>query len=333
MMKNGYDYDIFPKTFQARLALAFALAAGGLVMAFYVAFWIFSSTGVLGFGWLDEMEVTYVNETDSPIYVYLEERVHVAVPANSEVTVDYRKIEWWFNRDVLITTEEGQVLFAQPLDHDDLEEMDFRLTVEREDLNACFPQEYPACLQAQDELVAGAAPNCSESDVCFVPLGDISAELVQGLAAYYEDEYGLSVDWAEPLAIPAEIVSGDRNQVDAIDFARLIETEMSGQEGSAVVIGLTNVDMYIGTSDWRYAFGFGGPPSVVSVSRMDPVFYGDEPDDGLADSRARKLVTKYIGMIHYNLSASDDPESPMFSNILSAEDLDRMKEPLPVTTY
>lgn len=332
-MKNGYDYDIFPKTFQARLGIALALVAGGVVMVGYVAFFLFSSTGALGFGWLDEMEVTYVNETQSPVYVYQDDRLHVVVPAHDEIVVDYRKIEWWFRRDVLITTEEGQVLFAQPLDYDDLEDLDFRLTVGPEEINACFPQEYPACLDAQSELSAGASEDCRDSHVCFVPLGAISPDLVQGLATYYEDEYSLSVDWVEPIAIPEQMVRGHRNQVDAVDLGVLMEAETGGQGGSAVMMGLTSVDMYIEGSDWRYAFGFGGPPSVISVARMDPAFWGDEPDDELTASRARKLVTKYIGVIHYELEPSNDPESPMYRNILSAEDLDRMTEPLPVETY
>jgi hypothetical protein len=49
-----------------------------------------------------------------------------------------------------------------------------------------------------------------------------------------------------------------------------------------------------------------------------------------AISRVRKMVTKYIGLWYYDLEVSDDPDSPMFNNILGPADLDRMAEPLPV---
>ena len=45
-------------------------------------------------------------------------------------------------------------------------------------------------------------------------------------------------------------------------------------------------------------------------------------------SRTRAIVTKYIGLMVYDLPTSDDPKSPMFGNILSVTDLDVMEEPL-----
>ena len=53
-------------------------------------------------------------------------------------------------------------------------------------------------------------------------------------------------------------------------------------------------------------------------------------DDERVLSRTRKLVTKYLGLMFYGLPLSDDPTSPMFGNILSVGDLDRMEEVLPV---
>ena len=49
-------------------------------------------------------------------------------------------------------------------------------------------------------------------------------------------------------------------------------------------------------------------------------------------SRARKLITKYVGMLYFDIPTSGDPTSPMFGSILSVRDLDRMEEVLPVPT-
>jgi hypothetical protein len=55
-------------------------------------------------------------------------------------------------------------------------------------------------------------------------------------------------------------------------------------------------------------------------------------DDERVLTRTRKLVTKYIGFMHYGLPASEDPTSPMYGSILSVPDLDTMEEPLSVAT-
>jgi hypothetical protein len=63
---------------------------------------------------------------------------------------------------------------------------------------------------------------------------------------------------------------------------------------------------------------------------MDPATYSEPRDDELLFARTRKLVSKYIGLLHYGLPASADPSSPMYDSILGPADLDRMKERLPV---
>ena len=63
---------------------------------------------------------------------------------------------------------------------------------------------------------------------------------------------------------------------------------------------------------------------------MNPEFYSEPADDELMQSRFRKLLTKYIGLLYYGLPTSSDPTSPMFDSILGPDDLDRMTEPLPV---
>ena len=203
--------------------------------------------------------------------------------------------------------------------------------------NPCAPQGYPDCLQAQDALAADALDSCggSGNHFCLVPLGRISPDLVRRLVEHYDQEYGLRVGMLAPIAIPEDLVNQDRGQVDALDLAELIETQFprDSHNDYVILIGLTPVDMYIGTSDWRYAFGLRSPEPVISTSRMDPAFFGHSADDDLMASRARKLVSKYIGLFYYHLPPSDDPESPMFNNILSPADLDRMSEPLPVVSY
>jgi hypothetical protein len=63
---------------------------------------------------------------------------------------------------------------------------------------------------------------------------------------------------------------------------------------------------------------------------MDPQPYGETADEELFFSRARKLVTKYIGVLCYQLPEDDDPSSPMFHIPSGLDALDRMGEGLGV---
>jgi predicted Zn-dependent protease len=202
----------------------------------------------------------------------------------------------------------------------------------------CIGDEFDACLQASADLHAGSSPSCAgtERRLCLAPLGNVSAEFVRHLVHHYQETYGLAVTVMTPSAIPAEAADPLRQQVDASALIRYLGELFPAEyaDPSAVLIGITPLDLYNSDSHFRYVFGVKrtaiDPKAVVSLFRMDPSTYGDSPDDELLFSRARKLVTKYIGLLYYDLPPSDDPDSPMFDSILGPDDLDRMHEPLPV---
>jgi predicted Zn-dependent protease len=198
---------------------------------------------------------------------------------------------------------------------------------------ACSPSNYAECLEVETGLVAVSTECEGESlRICLVPLGKVSPDLVAHLTDYYEKEYGLRISVLGPGAIPESLLNDERRQIDALDLQELIQTRFPQYQGNAdvILIGLTPVDVYIGTSDWRYAFGMSYPQPVISTARMSPAAYGANDDNKLWYIRVRKLMSKYIGLWYYDLELSDDPDSPMFNNILSPDDLDRMDEPLPV---
>ncbi len=201
----------------------------------------------------------------------------------------------------------------------------------------CDAGENLDCLQAQNELAAEADDTCigTGNHFCLAPLGRVSPEVVRDLVAYYDKEYGLRVGVLKPVTIPEAMLNERRDQVDAIDLAELIEDEYPRDAHSqyTIVIGLTPVDIYISTVEWRYAFGLREPRPVISTARMDPAFYDYLGDDDLAFSRTTKLLSKYVGLFYYHLEPSDDSRSPMFNNILGPADLDNMGDHLPVQSY
>lgn len=131
-MTKRYQYKIFPETTKARLLVAGAFVAGLLLIAGYAVFWL-SFYGGGPFGWLefwDKIEVTYVNETDQTVAVYIDNDVVATVPPGESVTHSYRKVEWWWHRKVVVRDLNGRLIYATELDKGDLEDIDYRIVIQ-----------------------------------------------------------------------------------------------------------------------------------------------------------------------------------------------------------
>ncbi len=202
----------------------------------------------------------------------------------------------------------------------------------------CNGPDAERCQEPQQELQSSAQDSCQGEGrrLCLVPLGQVSPDLIQHLVDHYREQYGRSVAVLRPLGVPDSVIDPDRDQVGGIALTAFMHGAFpdASADPDAVLIGVTPLDMYYEDADWRFSFGvrgsFDDPEGVVSTFRMNPETFGEEPDDDLLFSRARTMVSKYVGLLFYGLEPSPDPESPMFDSILSLGDLDRMGEPLPV---
>lgn len=169
--------------------------------------------------------------------------------------------------------------------------------------------------------------------VALVPFGRTPKKTVQALAAYYEKTYDIPVTVLP--AAPIEDAARDeaRGQVIAEELLRTLRYDYpeTTANRSAVLIGVVDEDLYIRKrSDWAWAFGLRslGRFAIVSTARMDA-------PNGSASAktqtvRLRKMVTKYIGLMYFDLEESDDPESVLYGDIGGIADLDRMGEKLPL---
>ena len=59
---------------------------------------------------------------------------------------------------------------------------------------------------------------------------------------------------------------------------------------------------------------------------MNLHYEGEPAGQANETSRLQKIVTKDIGIMYYNKSASDDPHSVLFSGILGIQELDQVSE-------
>lgn len=201
---------------------------------------------------------------------------------------------------------------------------------------ACIGDALANCLRAQTAIQGADSCAGLGRRVCLVPLGQISTTLVDNVVAYYRAQYDLTVTVLTPQAIPAEYEDPLRQQIDASRLMDYMGTAFPDdyRDPQVVLIGLTPVDLYDSTSHFRYVFGIkrtaAHPKAVMSSLRMDPQFYSERADDELYYARTRKLLTKFIGFLYYQLPLSSDPSSPMYDSILGPADVDRMREGLPV---
>ena len=202
----------------------------------------------------------------------------------------------------------------------------------------CYGSHRAACLEAQTELEPVSRESCEGTGrrICLVPIGKVSAALVRHLAGYYLDQYGLNVTVLTPAAVPGDLPNSRGDQIDSDALIEYMGTLFPEEydEREVVLVGITPLDLYKSDREWRFAFGARGayeaPQGVISTFRMNPETFGERPADERFFARVRKLLSKYIGLLYYDLAPSQDPNSPLYDSILGVSDLDRMREPLPV---
>ena len=203
----------------------------------------------------------------------------------------------------------------------------------------CYQSDFERCQEAQQELEPVGQESCAGQGrrVCLVPLGQVSPGLVQHLVDHYREQYDLSVAVLRPLAVPDAVVDSSRGQLGGSALIEYMRNEFPAAtaDPNAVLIGLTPLDLYFEEpAPLRFAFGVKGtaedPKAVVSTFRMTPETYGLDGDDELLFARARKMVSRYVGMLYYGLAPSPDPSNVLYESILGLSDLDRMGDSLPV---
>jgi len=168
----------------------------------------------------------------------------------------------------------------------------------------------------------------SERRVYLVPLGALRGVSLNSLAEYYSRRFEIAVKVMPALALPSSAWDSYRDQWIA---GELIERMRAGgrrirNDPKAILIGVTAGDMYMRRSHGQFAFALreDGRFAVVSIARMDPANFGLPADDRLLRARLRKMITKNIEILCFHLSLSGDPQSVLYDNIASVDDLDRI---------
>ena len=208
MAKKRRNYDIFPTTWKSRALLALAFVAGLALLGGYFAFFLLAQFG----DWWDDFEITYVNETETTIAIYVDNDLKMTLGPEEEGSTGDKKFLWKFaKRDIEVRTLSGRLVYAISVDEGDLKEMDYKIVIRspvevsaNESASDCATD---SCLGAQDELTPGSVESCGDSEarVCIAPLGWVSPELVRHLVDHYRDQYGLTVSVLTPECYSGEL--------------------------------------------------------------------------------------------------------------------------------
>jgi predicted Zn-dependent protease len=135
--------------------------------------------------------------------------------------------------------------------------------------------------------------------VYLVPLGKPQRILSTDLLSYYRKKYGLELRVLRPVALPLWTRDEIRKQLIAEELVEAMKRAYPqfAIDPDAILIGVTDEDMYISEMNWSYAFSWRQEErfAIVSTARMDPVFSKEPADPKIVEARARKMITKDIG--------------------------------------
>lgn len=166
--------------------------------------------------------------------------------------------------------------------------------------------------------------------VYLVPLGKPQSILSASLLSYYREKYGLELRVLTPVPLLPWTRDEIRKQLIAEELVEAMKRAYPqfAIDPDAILIGVTDEDMYISEMSWRYAFSWRQEErfAIVSTARMDPAFSKEPADPKIVEARARKMITKDIGLLHYRLQPSYDFSSALYDYIDDVEDLDDMGE-------
>lgn len=164
----------------------------------------------------------------------------------------------------------------------------------------------------------------------FIPVGNFSSASLNKLVTYYKDKPGVNAIGTRPLTLSLPTMDKRRHQLIAEEVVELMKRTYPelAADPNAVLIALTDQDMYIRERDWQFAFGYWTTArfAVVSSARMNPVNLGGAANGELLEARMRKMVLKYIGTLYYLMPPNRDPKSVLYGDISSVDDLDKMRE-------
>ncbi len=138
----------------------------------------------------------------------------------------------------------------------------------------------PVLLTRQQHVLAKLSELHGEGEIYFVPLGK-QVVAPEALVQHYKSKFNLTIHLLPPLSLDAKTYDRERKQYIAEEMVAQIKRAYPdlAKDPEAVIIGLTDQDIYISGFDWKFTYSYRtfGPLEearfgVVSTRRMDDAF-------------------------------------------------------------
>jgi YD repeat-containing protein len=171
-------------------------------------------------------------------------------------------------------------------------------------------------------------PPAYAKKVYLVPI-DLSPQQSLGWApAYYKAKLGIEVDILPPINLGPSSQDPARHQLIAekcVDVMAQSYRELAS-DPSAILIGVTSRDMFIDAFNWSYAENLReyGRMGIVSAARLGPTDFPGKWNRELLNSRLRKMLTKNVVILYFDLPLSNDYTSLLSAGVLSGKQVDYM---------
>ncbi|MCL5877755.1 MAG: archaemetzincin family Zn-dependent metalloprotease [Candidatus Bathyarchaeota archaeon] len=123
---------------------------------------------------------------------------------------------------------------------------------------------------------------------------NILSDVSRTLTAIFPDT--TSTVSQEVLAVPQQAFNKERNQYNSTQILNHIQTFAHNHGEFQRVLGIADVDVY--ASGLNYVFGeayISGRVGLISLWRLRPEFYGEEPDSGALKLRILKEAVHELG--------------------------------------
>ena len=149
------------------------------------------------------------------------------------------------------------------------------------------------------------------------------------LPEFYRSRHGLFVQLLDPVPLDAKARNTAREQLIFGELIQLMHARYPhlAKDKSAFLIGITDEDMYIESLNWNFAYTAYNERArvgVVSSARFIPhPLAGNET---LLRARIRKMVSRTMGFVVFDLPRSNDPSSVMYRDLYGSASADLMSD-------
>ncbi|MFA5801669.1 MAG: archaemetzincin family Zn-dependent metalloprotease [Thermoleophilia bacterium] len=148
------------------------------------------------------------------------------------------------------------------------------------------------------------------------PFEEAGAGLPENIAAFVGKATGVKAAIGRNLPGPNDSLDNRRGQHRAQGFLDALSEEREGllrtASGEVLLLGITRLDLFV--PRMNFVFGVAERESgvaVVSMCRLDPEFYGAEPDRELLRARLLKESVHEIGHV-LGINHCTDPDCIMY---------------------